>query len=461
MSFPLLPSQSFWSSKECCGYVAALVSIVAFGSFAVPIKCQAARRVEVDAMVLQSYKIMATLATCWVAWLVEDDVQISPWGLVSGLFMVPGGTAGYYGVQQAGLATAQGIWCSLKVIVAFAWGLLVFGEPVRSLMGTMASIGLMVAGLCGMSYFSAASFGDTQNSETSENGSITPETPLLEQSSTMDSTGEDDEDYDSLTNGEASSYGNGSEDYQYHALETGEDNLQPLRIRMLKKGTNSSPPNSQQAPAETSSTSNNEEEESPNVDMDGNEIVLLATEDGEDSKTTNRLWGILGASIDGIYGGSVMVPLHYAHNSQGLAFLPSFAIGCSTILMLAWIVRWYWASRQTGGSWYRAWHQLPSLHITTVGPYAILAGLIWSVGNVACILSVQFLGQGLGYSIVQSQLLIAGLWGVVYYKEIDNSSQIRLWFVSALVTVIGIVILSQQHIPLKMEEDAEAPNQDF
>ena len=32
----------------CCGLAAAVVSIIAFGSFAVPIKCQAARKVPVD-----------------------------------------------------------------------------------------------------------------------------------------------------------------------------------------------------------------------------------------------------------------------------------------------------------------------------------------------------------------------------------------------------------------------------
>ena len=34
--------------ETCCGFAAAGVSIVAFGSFAVPIKCQAARKVSVD-----------------------------------------------------------------------------------------------------------------------------------------------------------------------------------------------------------------------------------------------------------------------------------------------------------------------------------------------------------------------------------------------------------------------------
>ena len=34
--------------QECCGYAAAFVSCVAFGSFAVPIKCHAVQKVDVD-----------------------------------------------------------------------------------------------------------------------------------------------------------------------------------------------------------------------------------------------------------------------------------------------------------------------------------------------------------------------------------------------------------------------------
>jgi hypothetical protein len=37
-----------WDMDTCCGFAAAALSILAFGSFAVPIKCQAARRVSVD-----------------------------------------------------------------------------------------------------------------------------------------------------------------------------------------------------------------------------------------------------------------------------------------------------------------------------------------------------------------------------------------------------------------------------
>ena len=35
------------------------------------------------------------------------DLALTPWGLVSGIFWVPGGISAVYAVQNAGLATAQ------------------------------------------------------------------------------------------------------------------------------------------------------------------------------------------------------------------------------------------------------------------------------------------------------------------------------------------------------------------
>ena len=48
----------------------------------------------------------------------------------------------------------------------------------------------------------------------------------------------------------------------------------------------------------------------------------------------------------------------------------------------------------------------------------ILAGTLWSIGNVASMVSVQVLEEAVGYSICQSSLLISGLWGIFWFKEV-------------------------------------------
>ena len=77
----------------------------------------------------------------------------------------------------------------------------------------------------------------------------------------------------------------------------------------------------------------------------------------------------------------------------------------------------------------------------------LLAGLFYSIGNFGSILAVSYLGQGIGFSFCQSQLLVSGLWGVFYFEEVQGKEAILKWFLSACVTIIGIILLSYQHEP--------------
>jgi glucose uptake protein GlcU len=282
--------------------------------------------------------------TSWLVLLWGVPFTFTPWGFVSGLFMVPGGTAGYFAVRSAGLAASQGIWSSLKVLVAFGWGIFVFHEPVRSSVGTATAVVLVMLGLVGMSFF-AAPLRVTQ-----------------------------DEDYISMS--------------------------------------------------------------SDQVDKPSSSWWL-----------SNWHLGCIGAVIDGAYGGSVLVPMHYASsaNTSGLAYVISFAIGCTTVVIVAWILRFLYCCHVTQ-SLSQGFESLPSFHLETIGLSAALAGVIWSVGNVSAIITVDILGQGVGYSIVQSQLLVAGLWGVFWYKEIRGYRVVTSWFLFACVTVAGFLLLAQEHI---------------
>ena len=140
--------------------------------------------------------------------------------------------------------------------------------------------------------------------------------------------------------------------------------------------------------------------------------------------------------------------MHFAKSekTQGLAYLTSFALGCATVMILVWVARWLVYSMESR-SLSQGFERLPSLHLTTIGPHAALAGLIWSIGNASSILAVEYLGQGVGYSIVQSQLLVAGVWGALWYAEIRSSRRLLSWFLFASITVAGILLLSREHMP--------------
>ena len=118
-----------------------------------------------------------------------------------------------------------------------------------------------------------------------------------------------------------------------------------------------------------------------------------------------RTLGILSAMFSGSYGGSIMVPMKWApDDAKGLGYLISFAIGAATINILAWILRYLYLC-QKHASPKKAYYALPSFHLRKMWLAGGASGLLWSIGNFFSILSVEFLGEGVGYSVVQAAML--------------------------------------------------------
>jgi hypothetical protein len=197
-----------------------------------------------------------------------------------------------------------------------------------------------------------------------------------------------------------------------------------------------------------------------------------------------RTLGILSAIFSGSYGGSIMVPMKWApDDAKGLGYLISFAVGATTINILAWIIRYLYLC-QKHASPKKAYYALPSFHFRKMWLAGGASGLLWSIGNFFSVLSVEFLGEGVGYSVVQAAMLgtyvgylyycinlslgfrwhscqpflllahkisivcfqtVSGLWGIFYFHEIRGAVTIAKWFCSALLTVLGILLLSYEH----------------
>lgn len=145
----MFPHEDYW------GWISALISCVCFGSFGVPIKSDAAKRVDIDPLVFQTYKTVICFLTSWFVLCFGQEFTFSPWGIVSGLFWVPSGIAAIYAVKNAGLAVSQGTWSSLIVLVSFFWGIFIFHECVHSKQMSSVAIFFMISGLWGMSYYSS------------------------------------------------------------------------------------------------------------------------------------------------------------------------------------------------------------------------------------------------------------------------------------------------------------------
>jgi len=369
------------------GWFGAFLGMVGFGSFAVPIKGDAANSVDIDPLVMQSYKSLMCFLTSWLVVLLGQEVTFTWWGLVSGLFWVPGGTFNIFAIRNAGLALSQGIVASSIVMVSFVWGNMVFQEPAKSQLVSYGAVWLIMAGLYGMSYFSTAE--------------------ILSAESSGNLSGQDDEDEE-------------------------EEGL--LATGLLR---------------ENSSASFGNESSPPSLPLEitqkpvprGRSILICG-------KTySRRNLGLMSALACGMWGGSCLVPMHYATgDTSGLGYVISFCTGALLVTVFLWVLRYshHLCQLRSPREAYRA---LPSFHFRVMWRPGAAAGALWSLGNVGSIVAVQHLGQGVGYSASQAALLISGIWGIFYFKEVTQPVVIGKWFLSAFVAIAGILLLGYESSP--------------
>jgi len=325
-------------------------------------------------------------------------LNFTPWGIVSGFFWVPAGVAHVCGVRTAGLAIAQATLSIMIVLVSFVWGIFIFHESIHSLPSACFSIFLIIFGICGMSHYSSPSPTKAISSvEMTKVESL------------------------SILSGESRSS---------CSLD---EYIKPLTKIV---GTND--------------------------DNDDNpKIINLNMRFAKFADSLNRKYkwnlnarhiGISCSTFGGIWAGSIMVPLQFSNSeTKGLGFVFSFAIGATLVTISLWILRFFYyyfflVSPLSEKRYLQAYHTLPSFHVKVMLLPGSTAGLLWSIGNIGSILSVTYLGEGIGYSVTQSAMLISGLWGIFWFREITNSHDIHMWIISAIVTIIGILLLSSNHI---------------
>lgn len=381
---------SFDPSSALIGWFAVLVAVLGFGSYAVPIKGEAASSVNIDPLVMQSYKSLICFLTSWLVVLFDQEVTFTWWGVVSGLFWVPGGTFYVFGVKNCGIATTQGIVSSSIVTVSFIWGHFVFHEPVKSQIAAYAAVLVIMIGLVGMSLFSSTTnpllVANTDVGATAEYSSPPARRQYTEK--------EEEEDYGCL-NDETPHVGviPISQQLSNARRRVVSDDMTPLR------------------------------------------------------KYSRRSLGQLSALMCGVWGGSCMVPMHYSNgNTHGLGYVISFATGALVVTNMLWILRFGYLVF-TMRSALAAYNSLPSFHLRVMCLPGATAGALWSIGNVGSIIACQRLGQSVGYSATQAALFVSGIWGIFYYNEVTKSSVIVKWFLSAMVTVSGILLLGYVSTP--------------
>lgn len=437
---------SFWT--EASGWIAAMISCLSFGSFAVPIKSKQCLKHNIDPLVFQTYKTVMCLLTSWIVIpLFGTPFYYTPWGIISGLFWVPAGVAAIFAVKNAGLAVSQGLWSSIIVIVSFTWGIFVFKEQVKSIVGALLAVGFMIAGLWGMSFYSSPmntlpNYEQVQN----DNHHIIEGDDISFQNSICSNSSHDNDNDDD----QCLSYN--SPITQSHHIQfdnnntNSHDSMRPVGSKKSHDRL-SPPPSSIHLPPTQCDNNYKSYLTNPTQQQQQQQQQLRKSESQRASIISRRSMGLMAAVFNGLWGGSIMVPMHYAPDeAHGMGYVISFAIGATIITLLLWIARFGYYYFYQGMTVRGSFNSLPPFHFRVMWKPGCTAGLLWSLGNVCSMVSVQQLGEGVGYSLTQASMLISGLWGVFIFREVEGLGVRIKWFVSAVITITGILMLSFEHV---------------
>lgn len=87
-----------------------------------------------------------------------------------------------------------------------------------------------------------------------------------------------------------------------------------------------------------------------------------------------------------------------------------------------WIVLFAYRLVEQNGSFKGAVRSLPPWHFQALWLPGVMSGILFSIGEFASIIAVAYLGQGVGNTFVQCKIIIAGLWGLLYYKYVHCRS---------------------------------------
>ena len=318
-----------------------------------------------------------------------------------------------------------GTWSSIIVLTSFIFGIVVFQEKVKNFYYTCDAFLVLIIGLIGMSKYAAAPADETESATTKK-------IPLPRLSKQL-SLG--DESFQSASHNVTTGKSKVTRD-------VGQDlgsstNLQPLEIEPLLDDATEL--------GNKSMTDVNLEEEDVSKQAASKDRIIFFS--GRMALTRHQT-GVIGAIINGAWGGLNLIPVHYARRDDGMtgaAFLISFATGSLVVNTLLWLILIGYHMYHKKGNWEDVKAVLPKWHFEHLWKPGLAAGLLYSVGNFSALLAVTYLGQGVGFSFCQLQLLVSGLWGVFYFKEIRGQERIFKWFMSAGVAVVGIICLSYQH----------------
>jgi len=181
--------------------------------------------------------------------------------------------------------------------------------------------------------------------------------------------------------------------------------------------------------------------ESPGA-IEGLEAGAAKPDEAPPNTSLGAFAGVPAALVVGISGGSILVPESFVpERLSGLAILPSFGLSAGALGLFVFVAYWVLYKRQPlslrpGGG--LAAELRPDVLI-----YGIISGCVWNTGNICQIIDLSYLHMpyGLSYPILQCALVVAGLWGIMVFKEVTDRLQVLVFCGGVGLLLVGVVLL--------------------
>jgi len=138
-----------------------------------------------------------------------------------------------------------------------------------------------------------------------------------------------------------------------------------------------------------------------------------------EKKDGNKKGYILAISA-GLLWGAIFVPLKLAETLESTYFSMTFTIFIIGIILMI-------ASRR-----FR----------TKDAAAGTVAGVVWNAANLTSFIAIASLGLAIGYPLTQLAILIAVLWGLLYFKEVTQKKSNLAIYAGVAVVLIGSAFLA-------------------
>lgn len=129
---------------ENFGFLAALGSALAWGSYIVPFKrSPSSDLVQFQAVMTVGIFIFALI----VSLILGYSLTLNVYGIIGGFFWASANFISLRAVSDIGLSRAMPIWVSLVILISFVWGAIVFGELPQGMWMGILGIVLIILGV--------------------------------------------------------------------------------------------------------------------------------------------------------------------------------------------------------------------------------------------------------------------------------------------------------------------------